>query len=265
MLCALALPVAAQTMVEVPGPGLTLRAQWSPAAAARAPALVLLHGCGGAFDTAGRPVQRMREYAALLNQAGWHVLVLDSFGPRGTTEICTQPLAQRKVKQAQRREDALAALAWLAARADVDAHKLALLGWSNGGSTVLAASNLAQPEVAAAAPRPAALVAFYPGCVVEQQRGYRPSAPLLLLVGDSDDWTPAAPCRALQAEAAAPAPRLVSYAGAHHGFDSRAPVRLRRDVPNGVNAGVGVHVGGDPAARADAQRQLLDFLRQHLR
>jgi dienelactone hydrolase len=156
---------------------------------------------------------------------------------------------------AQRRRDALAALQWLAARDDVNAAKLALVGWSNGGSTVLAASNLAHAEVAGAGVLPAALVAFYPGCETELRRGYRPSAPLLLLLGGSDDWTSPLPCQALQAQAAPPRPQLRVYDGAHHGFDGRAPVRLRADVPNGVHPGAGVHVGASPEARADAQRQ----------
>ena len=32
---------------------------------------------------------------------------------------------------------------------------------------------------------------------------FHPYAPLLLLIGESDDWTPAAPCRALAATVAA--------------------------------------------------------------
>ena len=57
------------------------------------------------------------------------------------------------------------------------------------GSAVLSASNLTHGDVAAATPRPRALVAFYPGCDAELKRGYRPSAPLQLLVGMADDWT----------------------------------------------------------------------------
>ncbi len=54
------------------------------------------------------------------------------------------------------------------------------------------------------------------------------------------------------------------YPGAHHGFDSRAPLKLRRDVPNGVRPGEGVHVGGEPDARRDSVKVVLDFLRERL-
>ncbi len=39
---------------------------------------------------------------------------------------------------------------------------------------------------------------------------------------------------------------IEAYADAFHGFDSNAPLRLRRDVPNGIHPGQGVHVGGNP-------------------
>src|SRR5204863_10027817 len=82
----------------------------------------------------------------------------------------------------------------------------------------------------------------------------------LMLLGEADDWTPAATCKRLVAQAAGRTPELEAYPGAHHGFDSPAPVRLHTDVPNGVHPGQGVHVGGDPKARAQSRERLLRFL-----
>ena len=88
--------------------------------------------------------------------------------------------------------------------------------------------------------QPAFAIAFYPGCETELKRGYEAVAPLLMLVGQADDWTAAAPCRALAREAGGPMPpEIEGYAGAYHGFDSDAPVRVRKDVPSGVNPGPG--------------------------
>jgi hypothetical protein len=86
-----------------------------------------------------------------------------------------------------------------------------------------------------------------------------------MLLGAEDDWTPAAPCVALAAQATGHAVQVESYAGAYHGFDSTAPVRLRRDVPNGVRPGQGVHVGGQPEARALSQQRLAAFLQERWR
>ncbi|MGZ5183901.1 MAG: dienelactone hydrolase family protein [Caldimonas sp.] len=233
---------------------------WFAAPTSPAPAVALFHGCGGAFDRRGQLNRRMREYAALFNRAGYHALIVDSLTPRYETELCTQRVGARRVTQSNRRLDALGAVAYLAERSDVDAKKIGLVGWSNGGSTVLAATNLRHRDVAAAQVQPAFAIAFYPGCEADLKRGYEATAPLLLLIGQSDDWTPPGPCRALARQASGPKPEIEGYAGAYHGFDSDAPVRLRKDVPNGVNPGQGVHVGGNGAAWRASQERLLKFL-----
>ena len=249
------------------GAAVMLSGHWFPALTAaneKAPALVLMHGCGGIFDAKRRLALRYTELAARLNAMGVHALVTDSLTPRGEKELCTQKTGSRKLTQVQRRRDALGALQWLAAQPEVDGARVGLLGWSNGGSTVLAATNLLHREVAAAALQPSLAVAFYPGCETEAARGYRPSAPLLMLLGEADDWTPAGPCKALAAAVSVgPVPQWEAYAGAYHGFDGRDPVRLRSDVPNGVQPGRGVHVGADPAARAAAAARLETFIRSH--
>lgn len=215
------------------------------------------------MDGRGRLALRYIDMATRLNAMGVHVLVTDSFTPRGETQICTRKVGQRGINQLNRRRDALGALHWLATQPGVDATRLGLLGWSNGGSTVLATTNLKNNEVAASAVRASLAVAFYPGCESERARGYVPSTPLLMLLGEADDWTPAAPCKAMAtAVLQAPIPVWESYEGAHHGFDGTAPVRLRADVPNGVNPGQGVHVGADPVAREAAAKKLASFVRE---
>jgi dienelactone hydrolase len=278
LLCGLlALPSAAPSCaapVQLPsldapaGRPVVLNGHWFEApGTTAAPAMVLMHGCSGFLDRRGQLAKRYTEMARKLNSLGVHVLLTDSFGPRGERQICTQATGQRRITQAQRRLDALGALAWVAVQPGVDRQRLGLLGWSNGGSAVLAASNKRQRDVAAAAVQPSLVVAFYPGCETELARGYEPSAALLLLLGEADDWTPAAPCKALAASVTADAPAVQwqAYPGAYHGFDGAGPVRLRKDVPNGVNPGQGVHVGGQPAARAAAHARLEAFLRHHWR
>lgn len=108
-----------------------------------------------------------------------------------------------------------------------------------------------------------AAVALYPSCapaarVWQSASGvYRPIAPLLILIGQMDDWTPAEPCKRLT-EAARQAGYPVAikiYPGARHSFDNANPVRY---VPTRINVnapgGRGATTGGDPAAWADAAR-----------
>lgn len=242
--------------------GFWFAATGTAATATPAPAVVLLHGCGGTYDRRGELSERALDYARLLNARGMHALVLDSLTPRGEKQLCTQRIGTRRITQANRRLDALGAIDWLAHRPDVDAQRIGLMGWSNGGSTVLAALNLRHAEVASAPLQPAFAVAFYPGCEAELKRGFETRTKLLMLVGEADDWTPAAPCHELARATGGTAPEIEGYAGAYHGFDSAAKVRWRQDVPNGVNPGQGVHVGGDAAALAASRERLLRFLAQ---
>jgi len=256
--------------VRVPGQTgaseLTLRGWWSPAANAGArPAVLMLHGCGGMVNKQGHPTVRMREYARLLNEQGWHTLALDSLTPRGEKELCTQRAGTRKVTMTERRQDAWAALRWLAQQPGVDAQRMALLGWSNGGSAVLAATAEQHAAVRSlrqaddAPPLPKLAVAFYPGCEMESRRGYQPLVPLVLMLGMADDWTPPQFCLDLARKQ--PQVAVHSWAGAFHGFDSDAPVRVRTDVPNGINPGQGVHVGGQANAKEESRQLLVRHLR----
>jgi len=265
----LATLAAAQERVSFPsfdGAGnapVVLSGYFFAAATSPAPAIAMFHGCGGAYDKRGALSRRMREYAELFNGLGMHVLVVDSLTARYEKELCTQRTGSRRVTQANRRLDALGAIAYLADRADVDAKRIGMIGWSNGGSTVLSATNLHHRDVAAAIVKPAFAIAFYPGCEVDLKRGYSPAAPLLMLVGQLDDWTPSEPCVSLAKSVTESRPEIAVYPGAWHGFDSDAPVRLRKDVPNGVNPGQGVHVGGNPAAWRASRDRVVRFLAEH--
>ena len=237
--------------VRIPGPdGIVLNAElWPAQGRSHGAAIVALHGCGGPFPS------RDNEWAKQLSALGHTVLLPDSFGSRGLGSQCSA--RSRPVTAAgKRREDALAALRWLAARPGTPPGGVVLLGWSDGASTVLTTGR-AMPDLPAGLIR--GLVAFYPGCrVASQTRGWEPAAPLLLLMGEADDWTPAAPCHVL-AEAVGPKLTLVTYPGAYHEFDApNRPVRARSGLatPVGGNA----HVGTDPAAREDALRRVPAFI-----
>jgi dienelactone hydrolase len=97
---------------------------------------------------------------------------------------------------------------------------------------------------------------------------YQPLAPLLILIGENDDWTPAEPCRKLTeaAQRAGYPVRIKIYPGAHHSFDNDKPIRYVGERVN-VNSptGRGATTGGDPKAWADSIREIVAFFDQHLR
>jgi dienelactone hydrolase len=247
------------------------------AAAGRRPAVLALHGCGGMYSVlkSKRDALSMRfqSMADLLVAEGYVVLFPDSFRSRGVEEICTIESRKRTITQRNRLSDTLGALAWLQQREDVQPDRIAVLGWSHGGSAVLAGLNAKEAPVAgrkAAADYFRAGVAFYPGCSdsLKVSPGYSLAAPLTLFIAGSDDWTPPGPCVNLAGrlrDAGEPV-EITVYADTYHGFDApgKAGQRQRLEVPNGVNPGKGVTVGSNPAARSDAYGKLKQFLSERI-
>lgn len=253
--------------VRFPGPGIELVARlYLPEGGGKAPAVVLLHGCSGMWTRGGQPTRSYDDWAEHLRREGFVALLVDSFGPRGEREICTQK--ERRVSPAtDRPRDAHAALSWLAARPDVDPASIHLLGWSNGAQTTLHALRTGAVERPPAAPRFRSAVAFYPGCAAFDVDSYAPHIPLLILAGGADDWTPADKCERLAAAArkrGAPV-EIEVYPGAHHAFDRiDGTVRRRPDVRNPSSpTGWGATVGPQPEARAKSRQRALAFLKEH--
>jgi dienelactone hydrolase len=242
------------------------------------PAVVIVHDCSGLGPrSSGAPDRWARE---LLGR-GYVVLIPDSFTTRGFADgVCTVTSTRGiDVSPERRARDAYAALARLRTLPYVDGSRVGLMGGSHGGSTTLASmiapERDGEPLALDKRAGFAAAVALYPRCTTRQGalRGdasgvYRPVAPLLILTGEKDDWTPAEPCRKLT-EAAQRAGYPVTikiYPGAHHSFDSHNPVRYveARNNPSSP-AGRGATTGGDPVAWADSIREVVAFFGRHLK
>jgi dienelactone hydrolase len=214
------------------------------------PALIFLHGCGGL----GR---RQTAWADELSQQGYLVLVLDSFGARTIRRVCGD---RTLFPPPDRAEDVFAAVRALQRRPDVDRARIGVIGWSHGGSTALAAL-AAQSEHPAQRLR--AAIAFYPGCL--DAHTWKGAPPLLMLLGASDDWTPAERCTRLAHTVRGFGERVetVVYPGTYHAFDDaglRQPVRVRDAL-----GGRGATVAYNPTAHADAREQVRAFLARELK
>lgn len=231
-----------------------------PATDRPAPAIVALHGCGGLWTRSGRLAAREAAWARELVGRGWVVLFPDGFGSRGVGEQCTT--RARTVRAGvERVADVRASFDWLAAQPFVRPEAIGLLGWSNGGSTTLAAL---APAARPATGDFAVAVAFYPGCrPYARAAGWRARLDLEILIGEADDWTAAADCRALVA-AHPDRVALHTYPGARHGFDHpSAPLRERRGLAFTARGDGIAHTGTDPAARADAIVRVGDWFAAH--
>jgi dienelactone hydrolase len=256
--------VSASEAVQIPGVGgLQLEGRlYRPDGAGPFPAVVMLHGCSGLWAKGGRPTPTYDDWAQRLQAKGFIAVLVDSFGPRGQKEICTQK--ERAVSEStDRPRDAYAAVDWLAARADVRRDRIHLMGWSNGGSTVLHSLRPDAPGRAEAKASIRSAVAFYPGCDNPRLRDFRPVAPLLIQAGGADDWTPARACEDLAKRSSQGGPVEIDvYPGAHHAFDRiDGAIRSRPNVRNRASpSGWGATVGPNPEAREAARARTFAFL-----
>jgi dienelactone hydrolase len=257
-------PSLAQTMSSVKfsgDEGVELEAVlYMPNGTGPFPAVVALHGCAGLRDASGDLSLRHKDWAERLSSQGFIVLFPDSFASRGLGPQCKN--SDRAVHPSRERvADAKAAFDYLAALPQVKANAISLLGWSNGGSSVLYS---VMPKNAADRGDFARAIAFYPGCRVPLEKGrWASRIPLLILIGEADDWTPAAPCKALVEEASAHGEpvQIKTYADAYHDFDHpHLPVHVVDQLAFTASGKGSAHTGTNAAARAYAIEHVIHFL-----
>lgn len=207
-------------------------------------AIVAMHGCGGLFEKDGKTLSRAREdWAQRFEQAGYVVLMPDSYTPRGVAETCTTAMSPETVNLHNHVQDLIAATTWIARQPFVDRNRIAIIGWGFGGSAVIRVLDtkfryFRQLDVKAA-------IAIYPGCPqLENIPSFTPSPKPVILIGAADDWAPPDSCQALAAQWQSP---ITLYPGAYHNFDvPDRPVR-ERETRSGT-----VHAGTNEPARAAA-------------
>jgi dienelactone hydrolase len=218
-----------------------------PAGVGPFPAVIVLHNCAGVGA-------HTYDWAKRIGGWGYVTLVPDSFGSRDEGGVCTRP---NVVTPNMRVADVAGAADYLATLPFVSRDRIGLIGYSHGASTVVRSlqhnADLARRGVRGG-------VAYYPGCSPQFDRAI--DAPLLILIGDKDDWTPADRCRALQSAGLA-RPELVEavyYPNAYHSFDANL---RNRTVPGAP--GKSHPLEYDPAAAADAEMRTKAFFEKLLR
>jgi dienelactone hydrolase/NAD-dependent SIR2 family protein deacetylase len=202
--------------VEIPG-DLIL-----PDAGGRLPLAILMHGSDGLSEHQYR-------YAEVLRERGIGTLVIDSFGPRGVTNTIGE---QDQVPAYSMLVDAYEALKLLARHPRIDPGRIAIIGWSKGGTVAdWASREWYRARLSEGDLRFAAHVAFYPWCGEQPARIELTGAPLLYLVGELDDWTGSETCLdyAGRVNRAGYEADIVVYEGAQHGFDYAGSFRTYLD------------------------------------
>ncbi|VWC51589.1 dienelactone hydrolase family protein [Burkholderia lata] len=231
------------------------------------PAIVFLHGCSGMFAKSGAIYSRERDWASRFNAAGITVLEVDSFTPRHHGEMCAPAHFVDAIYRA-RPFDAYGALRYLQSLDTVRPDRIGVMGWSQGGGTLLNAVRASSPARPASLPAGdfRAAVAFYPASCNTKRQGavWQSPVPLLVLIGEQDVWTPFGPCKTLF-DSVAPGTEATfhAYPAAYHDFDwPNMPVHTAPAFT--TKAGVVPIEGTEPAARADAQQRVVDYFSARL-
>ena len=222
---------------------------FKPAGDGPFPAVVYMHGCAG-LPAGFKSGETRGSWAERLVAWGYVVLAVDSFTTRGIDQACVQGAPQRLL-------DAHGALLFLARQPFVDPHRIAAIGFSQGGHFALSAVEQRDVELfeEQSDRKFKAVVAFYPRCIADGDM----TAPTLILIGEADEWTPAAACRNMLARSSGKGSpiTLIIYPGAHHSFDVPAlqPGRLL----------FGYQVEYNAEAAEKAAHEVRRFLAEHMR
>ncbi len=186
---------------------------------AKLPAVIMVHGGGGVYGHEDL-------WAEELNQLGVAVFILDSFTGRGfinPASIVGQTKDALAVSGFVMAVDAYRALAILAKHPRIDPNRIALMGFSRGGTSALYASlTRFRQAYGPAGIEFLAYVPLYPSCSFMLSDDERLSGgPIRIFQGTEDNITPIQPCRIYvdRLRSAGKDVELTEFPGAHHAFD----------------------------------------------
>ncbi|MFN3231966.1 MAG: dienelactone hydrolase family protein [Alphaproteobacteria bacterium] len=193
----------------------------------RVPAVVMLHsGVGqGSQDWF---------YARLLNEWGIAVLAIDSFSPRNVKNTVGD---QSLVSEGSILADAFAGLNYLSEHPNIDANRIAAMGFSKGATpTLLAGLTRYRDRLAHGDNRFAAHVGYYPWCGFAFINHKTTGSPILVMSGENDLVTPADLCEKLVERWALSNPdtdiEMITYPDAGHAFEYPHPfLEMVGDLP----------------------------------
>jgi dienelactone hydrolase len=233
---------------------------YKPAGSGPFAAVVSMPGCDGVVDEKGEIHSWYAQWGEILSRAGYIVLLVDPFRPRGQSDQCVGSM----VILPEVPRDAFGGLNYLQSRPDVRPNSIAIMGQSYGGSaTLFAIADGALPKDVAPEKDFRAAIGLYPTCVRIQDAHWRPRQPMLLLMGEADNGGSLTRCKEMIADVG---PLIVAhfYPNAHHLFDApNLPVtvtNLKTPSPDGHL----LIVGSNKEARADAIERITQFLAKQL-
>ena len=160
------------------------------------------------------------EYLDMYQKAGFATFELKSFKSR---DIESTVGSQVEVTTAMMILDAYRALEKLSEHPNIDKNKVSITGWSLGGAVSLFSAWLPLKNAITKELSFASHLPIYPPCFVDPENTDFTDAPIHILIGENDNWTPAKPCiefvKKINKKGNV---GLTIYPNAHHSFDSKS-------------------------------------------
>tara|TARA_Y100001970_G_scaffold270650_1_gene364815 strand:+ start:2715 stop:3668 length:954 start_codon:yes stop_codon:yes gene_type:complete len=163
------------------------------------------------------------EYLKLYRDMGIATFELESFKSR---DVSSTVGSQVEVTHAMMILDSYRALEALSNHPNIDIDNVAITGWSLGGGVSLFSGWLPLKKAIGIDLTFAAHLPIYPPCFVTPEILDFTDSPIHILIGELDNWVPAAACIDLVSELQNVGTNIdiTVYDGAHHSFDRSTPV-----------------------------------------
>lgn len=192
----------------------------------KVPAMVILHGSGGAWG--GRSVN----LAMYLAERGIAGLAVDTFTARGL--LSTDDYRERldKAPIYTQMADAISALKALQSHPYIDTGRIGVTGFSLGaGSTAyMMFEPVTENVLGVDGPRFSAYAMFYGGCGLDFEDFRLEGSPLLIMMGSADESMSIPKCEVFQKrlQQLGISAELKVYEGAGHGWDNPYPQQFKK-------------------------------------
>ena len=189
-----------------------LRFPATPAPGAKLPVVILAHGSGG-------PSATPENWARIFNRMGVASFMIDSFSGRGLTQVSTNQGAMGRFNMTL---DTFRAQELLAAHPRIDPERIAVMGFSRGGTAVLYTAMRRFQKIWSPGFKVAGTFPLYASCFDHVEEDVDVVGPIREYHGEADDYASLPQCRDYFArmKAAGRDVAQMSFPGVHHGYDN---------------------------------------------
>ena len=182
------------------------------------------------------------DYLNMYQKSGFATFELNSFKSRNIESTVG---TQNEVTVAAIVVDAYKALETLSKHPLIIKEKISITGWSLGGGVTLFSAWNPIKETLGNNIQFASHLAFYPPCFFDFENLDFSDVPIHILIGESDDWTPAKPCVEFVDKLERKNINITVYKDSHHGFDREGGLEFNENGYSFKNCMFKVNSKGD--------------------